>query len=316
MNHANQNPSRTFPLHTTEPRPLRPKRQGTSDRGPRWKSWLAGLTTAGLLLAVAPVHAQTYLIDFGGPNATTRGPAPDDAVNYRNNLYQNLGGTSSGVLARLVSSLNVTSFINLVMLSRFNGANENGTLNPLFLPPNATRDSLFGNTEAFSGLANVFPSFKLTGLDSAAKYNLTFYASRLSAGDNRETGYMVQGDNSGFTTLNPADNVTNSAMVVGITPTAAREITVSIAPTANNNNLYHFTYLGVLRVDAVLPPSELKPPVFADGRIVLDWTGNGNLEWSTSLSGPWTPITPPPTPPYSEEILPGQSRYFRLLANP
>ncbi len=277
-------------------------------------------TSSNALLHVTPATlnpaAKALFFDFGGPTTTGFGPSPNDPLNFWNNVTTAVGSSSSGWLTNLVTAANAPTTVGLVMLSRFNGANENGTLNPLFLPPNATRDSLFGNTEAFSGLANVFPSFKLTGLDSAAKYNLTFYASRLSAGDNRETGYTVQGANGGFAALNPADNVTNSAMVVGIMPTAAREITVSIAPTANNNNQYHFTYLGVLRVDAVLPPSELKPPVFADGRIALDWTGNGNLEWSISLSGPWTPITPPPTPPYSEEILPGQSRYFRLLANP
>ncbi len=264
MNNANQNPSRTFPLHTTEPRPLRPKRQGASDRGPGWKSWLAGLTTAGLLLAVAPVHAQTYLIDFGGPNATTRGPAPDDPVNYWNNVDQNLGGTSNGVLAGLVSSLNVTSSINLVMISRFNGNNENGTQSATVYPVDATRDSLYGNTESFNNLTNIFPSFKLTGLDAATTYSFTFYASRTGVGDNRETGYTVTGGNSGFGALDPANNIDATVTVADITPDGAGEIRIDLAPTANNNNANHFTYLGVLQVDAVPPQTPLvftKQPV-------------------------------------------------------
>jgi len=42
-----------------------------------------------------------------------------------------------------------------VMLSRFNGANGNGTTAAAPFPTEATRDSLFGNTESFNGLVNI-----------------------------------------------------------------------------------------------------------------------------------------------------------------
>lgn len=53
-------------------------------------------------------------------------------------------------------------------------------------------------------------------------------------------------------------------------------------------------------------------PAVSNGRITLNWTGTGNLESAPSLSGPWTAITPAPTPPYSEAILPTQNRFYRL----
>jgi len=53
--------------------------------------------------------------------------------------------------------------------------------------------------------------------------------------------------------------------------------------------------------------------VSRDGKITLSWTGTGNLEWSASLQGPWTTITPAPTSPFTEDIQAGQrSRFYRL----
>ncbi|MBK7998176.1 MAG: hypothetical protein IPK15_05450 [Verrucomicrobia bacterium] len=65
------------------------------------------------------------------------------------------------------------------------------------------------------------------------------------------------GANQGFAALDAANNVDNTATVADITPTEAGEITISLAPTENNNNANHFTYLGVLRVDAVPPQTPL-----------------------------------------------------------
>jgi hypothetical protein len=180
------------------------------------------------------------------------------------------------------------------------------------LPQDATRDSLFGNTETFSGLANIFPSFKITGLSPVARYRFTFYASRTGVGDNRETGYTVQGENSGFAALNAANNISSSATVNGIKPTNAGEITISLAPTANNNNPNHFTYLGMMKL--VVEPVFL-PPVVAGGQITLEWIGDGQLEWSVSLLGPWIPIIPAPASPYSEAFDLGTIRFFRLNAS-
>jgi len=57
---------------------------------------------------------------------------------------------------------------------------------------------------------------------------------------------------------------------------------------------------------------EFVPPVVSGGRITLDWKGTGNLESATAVTGPWTPITPAPSKPYSEAILSGQNRFYRL----
>lgn len=196
------------------------------------------------------IRAQVILVDFGSSaTPTTTGPSPDDPANAWNNVTDAIGTAVGAQLRNLVTTENVATSVSLVILTRFGGANTNGTLaSPLF-PADATRDSLFGNTETFNGLANVFPSFKLTGLDPMRTYDFTFYASRLGVTDNRETGYTVTGFNSGFIALNATANVDKSVTLTDMVPTAAGEITISLAPTAANNNANHFTYLGVLKIE-------------------------------------------------------------------
>jgi hypothetical protein len=204
-----------------------------------------------------PAQAQSFLFDFGAAaNTTEHAATPDDPVNYWNNVTDTIGVNPAGQLPNLVTLDNTVTGLGLQMLSRFGGANTAGTTASTLFPTESTRDSLFGNTETFSGLANIFPSFKLTGLDLGSSYSFTFYASRTGVSDNRETGYTINGGNSGFTAFNAANNVDGiSATVPGIVPTGSGEITISLAPTANNNNANHFTYLGVMRVDVVPEPS-------------------------------------------------------------
>jgi hypothetical protein len=54
------------------------------------------------------------------------------------------------------------------------------------------------------------------------------------------------------------------------------------------------------------------PPSLAEGRITLNWTGTGQVEWAPAVNGPWTPIEPPPDPPYSEDVVVGENRFYRV----
>src|SRR5688572_8413292 len=132
---------------------------------------VSGLVTLVMLAAgVARLEAQTFLFDFGGFNTTEHGPAPDDPVNYWNNVTETIGASPTGQLLDVVTTLGASTDIDLRMVSRFNAVNENGAQNSSVFPRDATRDSLYGNTAVFNGLGNVFPSFKLTGLDVQAVY--------------------------------------------------------------------------------------------------------------------------------------------------
>jgi hypothetical protein len=269
----------------------------------------AHTTLAGNLV---PIEDQDLLFDFGGSNTTGVGPSPDDPINYWNNVTGGIGGSDTGLLENLVTIYNAQTPYSLAIISRFNGANENGTLVATVYPIKATRDSLYGNTEVFSGLSNIFPSFKLTGLNPARQYSFTFYASRSGVGDNRETRYTVAGVTTNSATLNAANNINNTTVVNGIAPTAAGEITIRMAPSAANNNANHFTYLGVMRVAPYAPPSQFLPAYVEGGQIKLRWTGTGRLFRAPSLTGPWTEVLPSPSSPFSEAIVPGEGRFYRL----
>jgi len=69
-----------------------------------------------------------------------------------------------------------------------------------------------------------------------------------------------------------------------------------------------------VRLNAPPPPAAPRflPPVVGGGQITLDWTGGGALEWAPTVLGPWTPVTPVPTPPHSEAIVSSTNRFFRL----
>lgn len=251
-------------------------------------------------------RAQAVMIDFGGGSTTERGPAPDDPVNHWNNLTD-----PAGSLLNMITVGNEPSGISLISIRRFNGANLNGTTSSTNFPADATTDSFYGNTEVFNGLANVFPSFKLSGLQIGQAYDLEFYASRTGVSDNRETLYTVQAALTNTTTLNAANNISNTARFNAMLPDSQGEMIISLTPGLRNNNANHFTYLGVMRIS---PAARMRflPPVIKDQRIQLFWIIPAFPESAPTLAGPWTNLTLQPVLSFSEEILPGQNRFYRL----
>jgi lysophospholipase L1-like esterase len=170
-----------------------------------------------------------------------------------NNVTPEIGANDSGVLTNVLAADGEMTDIELRMISRFNAANESGTVASTLFPATATRDSLYGNTESVNGLTSVAPAFRLTGLQTNTSYRLTFYASRMSAGDNRETRYTVTGTAVATADLDPAGNEARTVSVAGVLPDENGEITVALAPGPNNDNAFHLVYLGILRVDATPP---------------------------------------------------------------
>lgn len=224
----------------------------------------------------APVLPPTLLIDFGATGSPTlAGSAGVDLV--WNNLPNTVAADPAGALTNLVRADGVTTGIGLQMVSRFNGANENGTTGPAPFPTPAVRDSLFGNTELFSGLENVTPGFKLTGLNPATAYTLDFYASRMGAGDNRETRYTVKGAAEAFADLNASNNETGLATLTGVRPDPSGELSIALTPGPNNDNGNHFVYLGVLRVAWVgstpAGPATLAASAAPGGKVRVRITG-------------------------------------------
>lgn len=207
---------------------------------------------ASLLFTVNNAEAQTYYVDFGSGTSTST----DDALNIWNTVPNTTAFSDTG-FTTLFDSTGM-EMISLQMVRRFNGENTNGINDGTGpFPASATRDSLFGNTEAFGVGPNIRPAFLLTGLDATKSYNLTFYASRMVTvpTDIRTTEYVVTGGISGSSILNALNNVTNVATTFGISPDPQNEILIELFPAADNNNSNHFTYLGVMKVEVVPEPT-------------------------------------------------------------
>ncbi len=58
---------------------------------------------------------------------------------------------------------------------------------------------------------------------------------------------------------------------------------------------------------------EFTASTVANGRLTLTWTGTGTLESAPAATGPWTPVTPTATSPYTENVALNQpARFYRL----
>lgn len=196
-------------------------------------------------------NAATLRFDFGN---TAQVPANYNAVGPAQNAILNaidISGNGTGL------GLAVTGFNS-------NGDNTVGTQSPTgaaaIFDTLATRDSLFGHSSNFNiGSPRPLATLTFTGLDGsgATNYEFTFFASRMdtsSSPSNRETQYSVAGANNGVASLNPANNISNVAVVSGIVPTATGEITIDIKAGPNNNNSDKFFYLGAMQlVSAAVP---------------------------------------------------------------
>ena len=167
---------------------------------------------AGILTA----QADGLLFDFGADGTTTVGGVGGPATTWNN--VNSIGTDDFGFLEGLVATDGTPTSLSLQMIARFNGANEAGTTASSLYPPSATRDSLYGNTELWQSLENIFPAFKIVGLDSTATYTFTFFASRTGAADNRETRYTVTGAAETIAHLDAANNVTNTVTVSSVVP--------------------------------------------------------------------------------------------------
>jgi hypothetical protein len=164
-----------------------------------------------------------------------------------NNITTAIGSNSSGIIENLISSGGASTAVRFQMLSRFNGADENGTISSMAFPANATRDSLFGNIEPVNGLANITPSFKITFPRDIFSCSFTIYASRLGATHNLQTRYTLVGASTSFVDLNPANNIDHVVYLSG-QPDASGSVTLTITPGPENNDPNHLTYLGAIRL--------------------------------------------------------------------
>ena len=157
--------------------------------------------------------------------------------------------------------------VSIVITKRFTNVNSSGptsTTTEMNMPADVSKESFYGNTKTWMSLIVPTSEFKLTSLDAAKAYELSFFGSRMSAGDNRETYYKVWGEEGKDTVLylNASNNNSTIVKATKIKPAANGEIYVEVGPGQNNNNSYGFFYLTAMTI-APTGISGIKSPEYS-----------------------------------------------------
>lgn len=199
-------------------------------------------------------NAATILYDFGDSSQITAG-------NY-NNITVNTNVPPVLSIADSIDSTGASTGIGLSVSGFYPGSNQNGTTAPTgaaaIFDAQATRDNAFGHTGAFGGNPDAsLATVSLTGLNPALSYDFTFFGSRTSVTDNRETQYVVAGGNASTAYLNASANTSNVAIAAGIIPTASGTVSIQVSAGPNNNNGSKFYYLGAMQIQYVPEPASL-----------------------------------------------------------
>ena len=142
--------------------------------------------------------------------------------------------------------------ISISITQRFSGINGNGekeTTTDFDMPASVSGQSYFGNSKGVWDKLEIRKSqFKLSGLNKDTTFNLCFFASRGGVNDNRETKYIVTGENSKIVNLNASNNKTTLVCADNIKPDTNGDIIVTVTAGDNNDNGYGFYFLGAMRI--------------------------------------------------------------------
>ena len=207
------------------------------------------IVLAALCTAASAASAQSIGIDFGDI-ARLSGGNYNDIDHLQNPLFNlvDLDGNGTGI------GLTVTDTF-------WPGSNTGGTTAPTGdaagLPINAVSDNLFGSLVDFGGFTEPTGGVTFSGMDPSLTYNFSFFASRMNVSDNREALYSLAGATSDFTTLDAANNTSNLAHIMGISPDANGNIVLSVTAGPNNTNSSGFYYLGYVEITVVPAPASL-----------------------------------------------------------
>lgn len=142
--------------------------------------------------------------------------------------------------------------ISLNVTQRFNAMNEAGesvTNTDFNMTADISKQSYYGNSRGvWQNLEIRQSQLTLSGLDQNTTYNLCFYGSRSGVGDNRETKFIVSGENSKTVNLQTSKNTDETVCATNIRPDFNGNITVTVTAGDNNDNGSGFYYLAAMRL--------------------------------------------------------------------
>ena len=149
---------------------------------------------------------------------------------------------------------NVTGII-LTTQNAFIGTNLNGpsyTTTNMLMPGSVSQSCMWGYAADSFGNQKPKKSCTITlgHMNPDLKYDFTFFASREDCQDWRETAFTLQGDKIYTDKVEAANNVSHTAQIKNVQPTADGRIIINVAPGERNNNKNKFYYLNAMTVKA------------------------------------------------------------------
>ena len=147
---------------------------------------------------------------------------------------------------------NVTGII-LTSTNAFSGTNTNGptyTTTNMLMPAEVSRSCMWGFAAESFGNQKPKASCTLTlgHLNPELKYDFTFFASRQDCRDWRETEFTIQGARVYTNGVEAANNISHTATIKNVSPTADGKIIIKVAPGDRNNSKNRFYYLNAMTI--------------------------------------------------------------------
>lgn len=188
-------------------------------------------------------NTRKYLVDFNFSSTS----------HLSSGNWNNFSGHSDGSLNQLTDDLGIKGNLSIAISDAFSQSNELGNVLPSgnnIFPSSATKDAFYGDN------SNPTAAFTLTGLNQNKTYSFEIFASRKEQSDNRETKYIVSGDNTATCLLDASNNTSSTCLISDINPSHEGTIKLLVSKGENNNNslgYYYINALSLIEKEPVLP---------------------------------------------------------------
>lgn len=175
-------------------------------------------------------------------------------------------------VSNLVNDAGATTAVAVTLLQQWTGANDVGATtgnNSGAYPDDVMKTAYYESTTNTK-------TVRISGLNTANKYNLVFFGSRI-ASDNRNTVYSVGAQS---VTLNAAGNTSNTVQINGLTPDANGVIDFNVVKGSGSPYAYLNALVIQSYVDNGLPlsPSNLTAVGKSKTAIELKWQDKSDNE--------------------------------------
>ncbi len=222
-----------------------------------------------VLLLVAPSAAESMQFDFG--RTTLQSP-----FNPGTDGWNNVVPATTSLFGIFDKNGDLVPGVSLEITDTFFQTGEPSTAgseNPVGdaagYPVSATDDYFFGHVTGFAGAdPNPYGEVTLSGLDPSQAYDFTFFSSRQTVTDVRDTQFEVTGANSGMGIAETSNNNSEVVNINGIFPNANNEIVVGVRGGPNNDNGVGFFYINLMEVSPAIPEPASAGLVLLGGLIV------------------------------------------------